>query len=47
VFQELPAGGERDMGTVVTPHAVDSQCSHGLKCRTNFGHSTAAAARAG
>ena len=33
MLQEAPAGRERDPGAMVPPHAVDSQSSHGLKCR--------------
>jgi hypothetical protein len=30
LLKELPAGGQRDLGTVVAPHAVDSDCDHGV-----------------
>ena len=35
LVEEMPARGQCDAGAVVTPHAVDSQSSHGIKCRTD------------
>jgi hypothetical protein len=29
LVKKLPAGRQRDLGTMVTPHAVDSDCDHG------------------